>query len=324
MHISKLPTRWTLVPLVLAGVAACSPSENAALTGYVEGEWVYLSSPQPGYLQTATAARGTRVDQGQPLFQLDTAPDDQALQEAQARTQAAQARLDNLRQPRRTPEVASLQASLAAAQANLRMFQLRWERQQSLARQGYVSAAAVDDALESRNQAQAQVQAAQQQLATYEASVGRPGEVGGAAGDWQAAQAVAAQRAWQLAHKTVAAPTAGEITEVYYQPGEWVPAGQPLASLLPDANRFLRFFVPQAQVAQLRLGQTVQAHCDGCPDTITARIRFIATQPEYTPPVIYSKGNREKLVFRVEAQPDAMQAAKLHPGLPIDVQLREP
>ena len=98
-------------------------------------------------------------------------------------------------------------------------------------------------------------------------------------------------------------------------------AGAAVASLLPDARRRLRFFVPETIVGGLRTGQAIEAGCDGCAATIRATIDFIAPQAEYTPPVIYSRGSREKLVFRVEAAPAPEQAATLRPGLPIDVRL---
>ena len=109
--------------------------------------------------------------------------------------------------------------------------------------------------------------------------------------------------------------------ERFFRPGELVPAGQPVVSLLPPENIKARFFVPEAQIATLTVGQVVQLLCDGCGTPLAARISRIATQPEYTPPVIYSRGSREKLVFRVEAVPSPEQATMLRPGLPVDVRL---
>jgi HlyD family secretion protein len=96
-----------------------------------------------------------------------------------------------------------------------------------------------------------------------------------------------------------------------------------VASLLPDDRRRIRFFVPETIVAQIHPGRMVEATCDGCAAPIRARIDFVAPQAEYTPPVIYSRGSREKLVFRVEAVPAPEQAATLRPGLPVDVRLAE-
>ncbi len=92
---------------------------------------------------------------------------------------------------------------------------------------------------------------------------------------------------------------------------------QSVISLLPDDKVKLRFFVPEAQVARYRPGETVHFHCDGCAAGLTARINYVSTQPEYTPPIIYSRSTRDKLVFLVEALPG--DGRNLMPGLPVDV-----
>ena len=59
----------------------------------------------------------------------------------------------------------------------------------------------------------------------------------------------------------------------------------------------------------------------GCGAAIPATIVFIADRAEFTPPVLYSKDNRSKLVYLVEAKPAPADAPKLHPGQPVDVAL---
>ena len=311
-----------LAALLLATLlGACDQSVAPAYQGYVEGEYLYLAAPQAGYLKSLDAARGSRVTAGQALFAIASDPDLQALDEAEARAGSAREKVENLKEPRRAPEVAALEANLQSAQAALRLARTRLAQQQALARARFVSQAALDEASSAHDQALAQVEAARQQLASYRATLGRQAEVRGAQADLQAAAALVAQKRWLVERKAVSAPAAGEVAETYYRPGEWVPAGAAVASLLPDTRRRLRFYVGEREIAALQPGQRVEASCDGCAATIVATIDFIAAQAEYTPPVIYSRGSREKLVFRVEAAPDAQQAASLRPGLPIDVRL---
>ena len=230
----------------------------------------------------------------------------------------------NLSLPRRQSEIAAIQAQLNAAEAALKLSKKQLIRQDSLYAKGFISSARLDEARTIYERDQAQVEAAQQQLATYRAALGRQPEVRAAKADEAAASALAAQKRWQLGKKVVIAPIEGEVSETYYQPGEWVPAGASVASLLPDLRRRVRFFVPQVIVAKLKSGQRIEATCDSCAETIRATIDFISPQAEYTPPVIYSRESREKLVFRVEAVPDVKQAANLRPGLPVDVRVMEP
>jgi HlyD family secretion protein len=119
----------------------------------------------------------------------------------------------------------------------------------------------------------------------------------------------------------VAASVAGRVTDTLFARGDWVPSGAPVVSLLPPGNVKVRFFVPETQLGTVSVGQKVAVSCDGCAP-ISATVSFIAPQAEYTPPVIYSKESRSKLVFLVEAKPAPEDALKLHPGQPVDVALK--
>ena len=98
--------------------------------------------------------------------------------------------------------------------------------------------------------------------------------------------------------------------DTLYSEGEWVAAGNPVVSLLPPGNLKLRFFVPETAVGALKLGQAVRAACDGCSAPIAAKISYISRQAEFTPPVIYSREQRAKLVFLIEARPGARRRAR--------------
>src|SRR5581483_4935019 len=106
------------------------------------------------------------------------------------------------------------------------------------------------------------------------------------------------------------------VQDIYFREGEYVPASTPVLSVLPPKNIYVRFFVPETQLAQVKLGDSVLITCDGC-KPMQAKISFIAQQEEFTPPVIFSIGNREKLVFKMEAR--VPRGLPLHPGQPVEV-----
>ena len=123
----------------------------------------------------------------------------------------------------------------------------------------------------------------------------------------------------RLTRRQVFSPVTGTVQEVYYRPGEMVPAGRPVVSLLPPGNIKVRFFVPETVLSSIDYGDTVKVSCDGCAPNLIAHISFIAKQSEFTPPVIYSLEERSKLVFLVEALPDNPGAFRV--GQPVDVTL---
>lgn len=126
----------------------------------------------------------------------------------------------------------------------------------------------------------------------------------------------------RLARRKIASPVTGTVQQIYFRPGELVPAGRPVIALLPPANIKVRFFVPEAILPKIALDETVRVACDGCPADLTARVSFIARSAEFTPPVIYSLEERTKLVFLVEARPQRPEVFRV--GQPLSVALPAP
>jgi HlyD family secretion protein len=123
----------------------------------------------------------------------------------------------------------------------------------------------------------------------------------------------------RLARRNAYSPGEATVEQIYYRPGETVPAGRPVVALLPPANLKLRFFAPQAVLPEIKYGQTVGVSCDGCEKGLTAKVSFIARSAEFTPPVIYSQEERAKLVFLIEARPE--HPDKFRVGQPVTVTL---
>lgn len=313
-----------LIYITLTGLLcfiACNDVKEPYFQGYVEGDYLYLAAPSAGYLNALNVDRGTYVAAGTIAFSIDDDPEQYELTEAEAQMISAQEKVVNLQEPHRENEIAVMEAQLRTKQANLGFAEAQLKRMEDLVQKGFVSKAGMDEARSVRDDNAAQVQAANEQLAVYRITLGRQPEIRGAEADLKAASAKIKQKRWRVDTKSVAAPSNGQITETYYRPGEWVQAGQPVLSLLPDDRRRIRFFVAENQVAKIHLGQQVEAECDGCQSPIRATVTFISAQSEYTPPVIYSRETRANLVFRVEAVPAPSDARKLHPGLPMDVRL---
>jgi HlyD family secretion protein len=124
----------------------------------------------------------------------------------------------------------------------------------------------------------------------------------------------------RLDRRRIASPVSGVVQEVYFRAGEQVQPGRPILSLLPPGNVRVRFFVPQAELPKVKLGEPIGVRCDGCADGLVARVNFISAQAEFTPPVIYSQEERARLVFRIEAIPE--RPADLRVGQPVSVALR--
>ena len=310
-----------LIPLAVAALlAACGDKEPPTLQGYVEGEYVRVAAPFAGTLVSLDAQRGTQVQPGAPLFALEAESEDAAKREAQERLRKALAQVEDLKKGKRPTEIASVNAQLSQAEVAARLSEREWQRQLDLVSKGFVSQSRADEAKAARDSDRKKVEQMQNDLGTAQAG-SRPDEIRAAEAEAAAARETLAQADWKLRQKSVTATVAGTVSDTLFTRGEFVPAGSPVVSILPATNVKVRFFVPETKLGGIKVGQKVTLACDGCGNPIDAAVSFIAPQAEFTPPVIYSKDNRAKLVFLVEAKPAAQDATRLHPGQPVDVKL---
>jgi len=304
--------------LILATTLAASCSDPAQpWQGYAEGEYLRLGAPEAGWIESMAVERGSQVTAGTRLFTLEAEQQRAAMRAAESHLAQAEAQLADLRLGRRPEEIAQIEANLAEAKAGLSYAEQDLHRQEMLNRTDVAAQARLDLARSAALEARARVAAMEAQLATARLPA-RADQITAAEAAAASAQAVLAQARWQLDQRTVKAPADALVEDTVRKAGEWVGAGGTVISLLPAENIKVRFFVPEPELSAIRLGQRLVLRCDGCPGDMAAIVRYVAPQAEFTPPVIYSVGSREKLVFMVEARPEA--GTQLHPGQPVDVE----
>ncbi len=172
-----------------------------------------------------------------------------------------------------------------------------------------------DQAAESLRYAEAQLRRQQELVVTKASSQER---LDAARDAFEKARAALRQAERRLTEMAPKAAVDALVEDTMGQPGDFIAAGTPVVSLLPPSKIKLRFFVPEKALAATQVGRVVSFRCDGCPGGLKARIVYVSPRAEYTPPVIYSVGSREKLVYMVEAVP-IDPPVRLKPGQPIDV-----
>jgi HlyD family secretion protein len=287
--------------------------------GYFEGEFIHVAAPLAGRLERLAVARGDRVAAGAPLFRLEQAAEAASHRESLGRLRQAEARLADLTKGQRPDELAAAAARVAQAAAAADLSARELERVARLHGAGAVSDGDLDRARLAHAGDRSQVAQAEAQLATARLGA-RPDAVAAAEADVVAARAAVERAAWSLAQKSATAPADALVHDTIYREGEFVPAGAPVVSLLPPGHLKVRFFVPEAEFSALKAGDAVRLSVTGRTGPVAARITYLSSQPEYTPPVLYNRENRSKLVFMVEARPDDPAVARdLHPGQPVDV-----
>lgn len=307
--------------LLAAPLTGCGDDASPGVyQGYVEAELTYLAPAVGGELATLAVSRGQKVEAGQLVFQLEADPQQAALTEAQKRLDQAQAGLADLQKGARPSEIESLEARLEQARYALSLSKLEYERRSKLRKTGTIPQEDLDRIRANYQSDQARVRQAQAELATARLGA-RSDRIEAAQAEEAAMRSKVDQARWALEQKTGRATAAGRVFDTFYLPGEQVPAGRPVAALLIPGQVKVRFFVPEPELATVKLGQEVSLSCDSCPSGLIARVSYVSPSAEFTPPVIYSRQTQAKLVFMLEAVPQGDAPDRLHPGQPMEVRL---
>lgn len=260
-------------------LSSCHSREVASdrWLGYAEADEIYVAAPKAGWITKLNVHRGSRVRPGDTLFLLDD--NSQAAGRSQAEAAIAQA-----------------EQQLQSARASETLAQKEYRRQKALLKTEGTTRQNFDEARSS--------------LAT--ATAARKKAAAALAED----RAAFSDAAYQLSQREIRARSGGIVQDIFFRPGEYASAATPVVEILPPNTVYARFFVPESAYSQLKLGQKVEIHCDGC-KPLSATISFIAASYEYAPPVVFSVRSRTKLVYKVEARTEG--GVPLHPGQPIDV-----
>ena len=285
--------------------------------GYVEEDFTYASASSPGTIAQIAVSEGQLVRKGDLLFALESSQQQAQYEAAKARADAAQATLQNLQTGSRQEEIDVTQASLSKAQADLALAQQNLTRSQDLFTRGLEPQAKLDQDKASVKSAQAAVDQLQAQLKVQQLPA-RDAQQIAAEATFAAAKADADTARATLDNRQVTAPADGRIERLFFRVGEVANAGVPVVSIGgADAMRVL-FYVSQGDRQQFALGDRLAVSCDGCGPELTATINRFDSSPQFTPPIIYSRDERSRLVFQTEAVLD--QQNSILPGQPVTIE----
>lgn len=311
---------WGKIRIIILGLffclTSCHKHQVHHYQGYIEGENLYLASPYSGKLIHNWVKRGSHVKKGQKLFSLDDNPQILAIKEAEAVLSQGTEILSDLQKPKRKPEIEAIMAQIEQADAQIQLAKLRYHRNQTLYSKHAIDMDSVDGAKEHWLETL-------KLKAQFEANLDLA-KLGARENQIKAQQSLIAssfykleQIKWQLSQKTVYAPSDGIIFDTLYYPGEFVPEAKPVMVFLPPKHMRVEFFVPVTDLPLLQLKKVIQFSYAGSSAINEAVINYISPSVEYAPPVVYSRENNDKLVYRVKAV--LKEPWHNHPGMPVDV-----
>ena len=308
------------LPLAAQLFSACAPAAPLAV-GYVEGDYVLLAPIEVAQVATVTVKRGDRVTPGTTVVTLESADAKIAVAQAEAGLAQAQAQLADLQIGKRPEEIAVLRAEVDMASAQAADAKRKYDRAADLFKRGAGTQADFDTASATLETANARVGQATANLAVGGLPA-RPETIKAADNQVKQAQATLEQAEWRLSKRVLAAPSPGRVNDVIRYPGDTAGPTAPVISILPDGAVKLSVYIPESAFSSVKVGTLLAVHCDGCGEGVKARVSYVSPDPEFTPPVIYSLENRQKLVYLVEARPEG-DGGPLQPGQIVDVDLAD-
>lgn len=288
------------------------------LYGNVDIRTVNMSFRVGGRLASLTVDEGDSIRAGQTLGELDRAPYENALLQAQANVSTAQAQYDLMMAGYRSEEIAQAAAAVNQAQAAYDYAQNFYQRQLGLRASSAISANDLENARSSRDQAQATLKSAQDKLRQYRAG-NRPQEIAQAKASLEQAQAALAQAKLDLHDTVLTAPSDGTLMTRAVEPGTMLNAGGTVLTLSLTHPVWVRAYVDEKNLGQAQPGQAVLLYTDSRPDKpFHGKIGFVSPSAEFTPKTVETPDLRTDLVYRLRIVVTDADGA-LRQGMPVTI-----
>src|SRR5690606_34572951 len=162
-----------------------------------------------------------------------------------------------------------------------------------------------NDRAQYRN-AQAMVAVAEAQMAAVQAGIqAAKSQVAQADASILAAEAVIASLESELKEGDLIAPRAGRVQYRVAQPGEVVGNGGKVLSLVDVGDVYMTIFLPEAQAGRVALGAQARVIIDAVPQyVIPAEVSYVSSVAQFTPKMVETQDERQKLTFRVKVRID--------------------
>lgn len=302
-----------LIPLLLQ---SCNDNKHE-YQGYVACNNTYISSKFSGNLINLNVKKGDTVSKGTLLYTLDLEPHNFSLNEARSMYRQAISKLDDLKKPKRDPYLNSIKAKIKQVESEITLAKLRVNRNQTLYNKKVLAKDSLDASTERLNQLLARKSETEEQLKL--AMLGARADIISAQeSKIRSLESKIKNLEWVISEKKGYAPVDGYVYDTYYVEGEFVKSSVPILSIINEKNIYIEFFLPYREIKNINVGDKIKySNIDDYKNQHSAEISYISPESEYIPPLVYSRDNMDKIVFKIKAEP--LNREKLFPGLPLKI-----
>ena len=313
--------RIILGTFVITLLTACSKDDGQQALGTLERDRVTFTATSSEIIRALPIKEGSQVTEGEVLVQLDTKNQKAILARAVAEQAKADAYLLKLTNGERPEDIAAAQARVARAEAQLTEAQKNYQRKAELVRKKLISQSEKDTALAARDSARAELDSSQEEFSKLTAG-SRPEDIEQAKAELMAAKADVALQQQKLAELTITATRDGLLDNLPFNLGERVPVNGIVAVIQASRVPYARVYVPATYRVNFIPGKAVQVHVDGVEKPLEGTVRWVATEPSFTPYFALTEEERSRLMYLAEV--DLQDSAESLPsGIPAQVDLVE-
>ncbi|MDD1780161.1 HlyD family efflux transporter periplasmic adaptor subunit [Enterovibrio sp. ZSDZ35] len=308
--------RIALLTLCTLALSGCFGTKEHHALGLIEKDRYLAKSPVSETIKDLLVKEGQSIKRGDIIAQLDSTQAQLDVDEALAQRALAQAKHAELVAGPRPEEIAKARASVDGATAALTEARKAFQRTKSLVSKGMQGKADLDSARSSKERCESALEEAEQYLALLLAGT-REEQLRQA--DASVAQANARVEKTQntLEDYAITSPIDGVVDALVWHLGERVKAGDPIAVILSHDNAYARVYVPEPKRLALQVGNDVDVRVDGANDIFRGQIRWIASEPAFTPYFALTENDRTRLMYEMEVS--LPNAQPLPVGLPAQV-----
>ncbi len=309
----------TIFYLTCLLLTACNNSPQNIALGTLERDRIAHTATVNEVIVALPITPGNLVTKGTILVKLDDTLQKAQVAKAQAEVAQAEANLEKLQSGARKEEIADEQAKVSGARAKLVESEANYVRAKDLTKKDLASKATLDQTLALRDSSIANLKSAKERLLVLTNGT-REEDLRIAEASLEVANAILASELKKLADLTIIATRDGILDNLPWNLGERVTKGSPVAIILAGKAPFARIYVPEPYRVKVKIGDNLVIHIDGIEKSLTGRLRWIATEPAFTPYYALNQEERSRLMYLAEVQlPDS--EAQLPNGIPAQVEL---
>ncbi|MBV7434361.1 efflux RND transporter periplasmic adaptor subunit [Cardiobacteriaceae bacterium TAE3-ERU3] len=312
-----------LVAIAVFGYMKATAPQPIVFQGQLEARTTDIGAKVPGRVANIYVQEGDHIDVGTLIMDMDVPEIDAKVEQAKAGYEAAEAVANKARKGARPQEIEMAKSQYERAKAGANFAEESWQRVSKLANEGLLSKQKRDETYAQYRNAIEQREAAKAQYDMARAGA-RPEDIEAAESQAQSVAAQVSQAEIARDESRLKSPIAGEVANVIPNPGQLMPQGVPVISVVDLNDQWLVLNIREDYIRHFALNSTFTGRI---PALQNREVDFTVFTSSVLPDFAIWRPTRnnegyDMRTFEVKARPD-QPIEGMRPGMSVLVGLPE-